>query len=176
MSPVDALVEAVALKRVRRAGWVRAGVPDPESVASHAWGVSWLVLALCPAALDRGRALAYAVIHDLAEVRVGDLTPLDRISKVEKARRERRALGQMVAPLASAPELTALFEAYEAQADDEARFVRECDRLDMALQALADGDGRDLSEFVRSAGEVISHPTLRAVFDEVARRLPVAPG
>ena len=49
------LLEALSLKDLARAGWVRAGVQHPESVAAHSWGVAWLVLALCPAELDRGR-------------------------------------------------------------------------------------------------------------------------
>ena len=46
---IDVLLEALRLKRLKRAGWVRKGVPDPESVAGHSWGVSWLVLVLLPA-------------------------------------------------------------------------------------------------------------------------------
>lgn len=28
------------LKRVKRTGWVREGVPDPESVAAHCFGIA----------------------------------------------------------------------------------------------------------------------------------------
>ena len=83
MSDTDALRDrlsaALALKALPRAGWVRAGVRHPESVAAHSWGVAWLVLVLCPPALDRGRALAIAVAHDLPEVTVGDITPHDGV-------------------------------------------------------------------------------------------------
>src|SRR5262245_31586095 len=89
MASLDLLLEALRLKALRRAGWVRVGVPAPvESVADHSWGVAWLVLALLPEGLDRGKALAYAVLHDLPEVRTGDVTPMDRVPKEEKARRE----------------------------------------------------------------------------------------
>ncbi|MFT5458801.1 MAG: putative hydrolase of HD superfamily, partial [Myxococcota bacterium] len=66
---IDALVETMALKALRRAGWVRAGVTSPESVAAHSWGVAWLVLVLLPRELNRERALTYALLHDLPEVR-----------------------------------------------------------------------------------------------------------
>ncbi|MEQ1505748.1 MAG: HD domain-containing protein, partial [Myxococcota bacterium] len=87
---VDALLEVVALKALARTGWVRVGVPGPESVAAHSWGVAWLVLALLPDTMDRERALVYAVIHDLPEVWTGDLTPHDAVP--DKAAREHAAI------------------------------------------------------------------------------------
>ncbi|MFN7146928.1 MAG: HD domain-containing protein, partial [Myxococcota bacterium] len=66
--------EAVLLKEVDRSGWTRIGVPHPESVAAHSWGVALLALLRCPPELDRHKLLAMAILHDLAEVRVGDLT------------------------------------------------------------------------------------------------------
>lgn len=167
-SALDVLAEAAQLKRVDRAGWVRVGVSASESVAAHSWGVAWLVLALCPPALDRHRALAYAVLHDLAEVRTGDFTPHDTVPN--KVDLERAAFAGLTLGL-DRPELTALFTAYEAQLDDEARFVRQCDRLDMAVQALVYAeDGVDTHEFVRSAARVIDHPALLPVFAAIEAR------
>ena len=159
---LDALVEAAALKRLARAGWVRVAVETPESVAAHSWGVSLLVLAFAPADI-REKALMYAAIHDLAEVRVGDLTPADAVPRDVKHRRERDAMIEL------APDLLDVWDAYEAQADDAARFVRECDRLDMAIQALAyhrEG-AAGMREFVDSAGRVVRHPTLRPMIEAI---------
>ena len=146
-----ALLEALRLKELPRAGWARVGVQSPESVAAHSWGVAWLVLALCPPHLDRGRALAIAILHDLAEVRVGDLTPQDGVPKAEKARREREALVGMVAALPNAEALTALAEEYGVS--PEGRFVKALDKLDMLLQArrYSEAQGVDTEEFVASA-------------------------
>lgn len=159
---VDALLEAARLKAVARAGWLRRGLADVESVAAHSWGVAWLVTALLPDGLDLGRALSYAVLHDLAEVRVGDLTPHDGVAADDKARREDAAMRALVDGVAWGPRMLATWRAYEAQADAEARFVRELDRLDMAIQAVvyAEASGRDLTEFLDSAGQVIAHPRL----------------
>lgn len=162
MLPLDALLECLRLKALPRAGWTRKGIAGGETVASHSWGLSWLVLTLLPAGLDRGRALAYATIHDLPEVRVGDLTPVDNVSKLDKAAREHVAMAALAAGLGE-ERLLHLFEAYEAQADPEARFVRELDRLDMALQALAHHEAghAGMAEFVESAERFISDPGLR---------------
>lgn len=154
------LAEVLALKALPRAGWVRVGVPQPESVAAHSWGVAWLVLALCPPGLDRGRALAIAVLHDLAEVRVGDLTPHDGVDKGTKHAAERQALAALVEPLPHAAELRALWEEYGHS--PEGRFVRACDKLDMALQsAVYTTPDLPLSEFVDSALAALEPGPLR---------------
>lgn len=172
MDPLDVYLEALRLKALPRAGWVKRHVPGPESVAAHSWGISWLVLALMPRHLERGKALAYAALHDLPEVRVGDLTPSDPVSKEEKARREHDAMAQMSAALGSA-ELLQIYEAYEAQGDPEARFVKELDRLDMALQALAyhEAGAAGMLEFVDSADRVVRDPVLRPWMERIRVRM-----
>lgn len=156
------LADALALKDVLRQGWVDRGHPHPESVAAHSWGVSWLVLALLPAELDRERALIYAVIHDLAEAWVGDLTPRDGVPVDEKHAREAQAMQELTTALGR-PDLLEQWVAYEAQADDEARFVKQLDRLDMALQAHRYRDQLDPTEFYASAAAGITDPRLRAL-------------
>ena len=167
MISLDLLLEAARLKALPRAGWVRKGVANPETVGSHSWGVAWLVLALAPEDLDRGKALAYATLHDLAEVRVGDITPVDRVSPDEKARRERAAIAAM------APQLLPLWDSFEALADREARFVREVDKLDMALQALGYhlAGQKGMGEFVDSAEAAVHDPALRPWIATIRSRM-----
>jgi putative hydrolase of HD superfamily len=144
-------LEATGLKELKRAGWVRVGIPDPESVAAHSWGVALLALLRCPPEFDRGKLLAMAVLHDLAEVRVGDLTPNDGVPREEKHARERAAMHAM---LAHRPDLLALWEEAEACATPEARFLKALDRAEMGLQALRYmTHGIDVSEFRTSAAE-----------------------
>ncbi len=159
MNEVQALLTLRGLKHLPRAGWVRVGVEAPESVAAHSWGVALWVLTHLPPGLDVGRALAYAVLHDVAEAIVGDITPYDGVSPERKAALEHDAVREL---LAAWPDLITLWETYEAQADDEARFVRQLDRADMAWEATCltrDGAG-DLSAFHESAGRVVTDATL----------------
>lgn len=175
---IDLLLEAVRLKALARTGWVRRGVLAPESVAAHSWGVSWLVLVLLPDSLDRSRALAYATLHDLAEVRVGDLTPSDPVSKADKARLEHAAMRDLCDRVPRGTTLWRLFEAYEAQDDEESRFVRQLDRLDMAIQAVAYAEqgATGMAEFIRSAAHVVTHPVLRPTLEACAARIGVVLG
>jgi putative hydrolase of HD superfamily len=143
-------------------------------VAAHSWGVAALVLEYLPDDLDRSKALIYAILHDLPEVRTGDLTPGDvaRLG-LDKAALEARAVEGLAAVLPRGARLAGWIRDYEDQADPESRFVRQLDRLDMALQALAyhEAHGTDVIEFFDSADPVITHPTLRAVFDAARARL-----
>jgi len=122
-------------------------------------------LALCPEDIDQGQVLRLAVIHDSPEVRVGDITPYDGVSRSEKALRETEAAADM---FRSRPDLVALLDEYQAQESPEARFVHQLDRLDMAFQALryARDTGVDTSEFLGSARKAIHHPALIKALDD----------
>ncbi|MCP2503794.1 MAG: HD domain-containing protein [Candidatus Poseidoniaceae archaeon] len=141
----DQLKEILGLKNVLRAGWVRAGIDSPESVAAHSWGMSMLALKLTPKELDLTRVLSLCIVHDIPEVRVGDLTPHDDTST--KAEDELNAMTEM------APEWVALFVEYEEGKTAEAKFVKQLDKLDMALQAerYQSEYGFSLEEFIESA-------------------------
>lgn len=151
---IDAVLEALALKDVPRTGWRRRGLADVESVAAHSWGMALLVLVLCPLGLDRERCLIYAVLHDLAEAWTGDHPPQDGVE--DKPAREDAAMEALCDRLGR-PELLAIWRAYEAQVDPEARFVKQLDRLDMGLQAHRYAfRGLDPAEFLASASRALS--------------------
>ena len=136
---LDLLLEAQALDRVQRAGYALRGVADPESVAEHSYQVAlavWLLAPLCPG-LDGGRAVAIALLHDLAEVRTGDLprTAARYLPPGAKATAERAAFAELAAPAGERAET--LFTEYLDAATPEARFVRACDKLQLMVKVLA---------------------------------------
>ena len=149
--------DAMGLKHVTRAGWVRAGIPSPESVAGHSWGMAWLVMVLAPPNINRLRAMELAIVHDLAEARVGDITPHDGVSRAEKKRLETEAIDSM---LADRPDLLEIWREYDDSTSPEAKFVHDIDRLDMALQAHHYGNSHDADthEFMDSAIQSIHNP------------------
>lgn len=152
------LEAAGQLKNVRRAGWVRVGVPNPESVAAHSYRVALMALLFGPRlGLDTEKLLSLALIHDLAEARVGDLTPADRVSPAEKRSRESVAFGEIVAALAEGPALESLWREYLAEASPEARIIHQLDKLEMALQALEYEQARAQRQKARPA-RARSHP------------------
>ncbi|MFB6121986.1 MAG: HD domain-containing protein [Haloferacaceae archaeon] len=142
MSDLDALLSAFALKDERRTGWQLRGVVDPESVAAHAWGVSYLCLCFADrAGVDVDRALRLAVVHDVAEAEVGDVPTradpsAETMPAAEKVEREREAMADLTAALDPGEAIRDLWEEYEARETPEARFVRDMDLVEMCLQAL----------------------------------------
>ncbi|KAG8692052.1 hypothetical protein FRC11_007018 [Ceratobasidium sp. 423] len=108
-----------------------------------------------------------AVVHDLAEAVVGDIAPWEGISKVEKAQREREGMRSMLSDMLhdspGANRIKALWEEYEEQATPEAKFVKDLDRLEMALQAAEyersfPGEPNKLQSFFDSSLPNIKHP------------------
>lgn len=164
------------LKTTPRAGWGLRGVETPESVADHSWRVALLALVLAPRAdtpLDAARCVALAVAHDLAESLVGDITPYDGVGAEEKRRREEEAMRRLDA-LAGGAGLLALWAEYDAAATPEARFVKELDKLETALQAdeyaragAAPAEG--LREFREGAERRVASGITRALLEGLGR-------
>ena len=169
----EILLEALALKALPRAGWLRAGVEAPESVAAHSWGVAWLAMVMCPPELNKLRVLEIAIIHDLAEVYAGDITPHDNVSRDDKQARERSSLQKLVAGLPLRDMVIARWEEYEQGTSLESQFVKACDKVDMALQARVYSDsGIDTREFIESALHALFDPALRSLIaDEGAHTI-----
>ncbi len=100
---IDFVLKALRLKEEVRAGWALRGVRDPESVADHCWGTALLCWLYAPTgggngddAIDRDRAVAMAIVHDIAEAEMGDVATRVHdeertMSAGEKQRREREA-------------------------------------------------------------------------------------
>ncbi|XP_071116521.1 5'-deoxynucleotidase HDDC2-like isoform X3 [Haliotis cracherodii] len=84
------------LKHVRRTGWVQKKVAvggGPESVADHMYRMAVLSFLVDPGAgLDKHRCMKIALVHDMAECIVGDITPQDGISKENKHQKEKTAM------------------------------------------------------------------------------------
>lgn len=77
------------LKLQKRTGWVREGVHMPESIADHMYRMSIMaLLSEEDEQLDVSKCVQLAVVHDLAEASVGDITPFDGVSKLEKEKLE----------------------------------------------------------------------------------------
>jgi len=140
---ISALLEALELKDELRTGWVLRGIDAPESVAAHTWGVATLCLLYADRAegdIDRDRAVAMALVHDLAEARIGDIpTRADdehqQVSAEEKEVRERAAITELLEPFDDR-DVQSLWEAYEARETPTAQFVKDMDLIDNCLQAL----------------------------------------
>jgi putative hydrolase of HD superfamily len=166
---VDLLLETATLKRMPRSGWQMRGVPHVESVAEHSFGVVFVALALADLIeeearresrsrnLDLEKVLLMALLHDLAEVRLGDLpVSAQRLIPPEvKSEAEASAVEDMLAPLPTAERWTALWQEFEAQTSPEGRLVRDADKLEMMVQCLRyeQAGSKGLEEYWRATDQ-----------------------
>jgi len=119
-----------------------------ESVASHSYGVAVAAMLLADELIARGvevdmeRVLRVALLHDWAEVRVGDMprTATNYFGAETRRRAERAAFREIVGSLEAkgiAEKYDALHEDYEERASLEARVVKAADVIDLLVQTLA---------------------------------------
>jgi putative hydrolases of HD superfamily len=132
----DFLHEMGQLKRLPRAGWQFAGVPNPESVAEHSFRVAIVGIALATLeGADVGRTAALCILHDSPESRVGDVPAVGR-AYVTTASPEAVSVHQTSAmPDAIAAVFQELVRAYEAEDSIESRLAHDADKLETLLQA-----------------------------------------
>jgi putative hydrolase of HD superfamily len=187
------------LKSLKRAGWIDRGVPVElaESVAEHSFQtalIAWLAASDDPT-LDRDRVLKLALVHDLPEALMGDMTPYaanevpdgsaDPVARhaflnrrqtrsaarsAEKRAAESEATSTLLGFLQgnARHELAALFREIDEGSTAEARFVKQADKLETWLQSKAYGwvDGnRPMASFEIEVNEVLNHPALIALRD-----------
>lgn len=169
------LIELQRLKRLDRTGWTLRGLPNgTESVAAHSFGVGVAAMLLADELLAQGvsvdveKVLRMALLHDWAEVRVGDMPRIATAYFGADARKqaETRAFADVVSDLRRGL-YTALYADYEQRKTFESRLVKAADILDLLVQLLAleRAGARGLDEF----WEVAENPDFR--LGDVADRI-----
>ena len=134
------LLSTHQLKRTPRTGWVVRGVPDAESVADHSFGVTFISLILgemMEQPVDKAKLLTTALLHDLPESVIGDLsTPaMAYFPSGAKRKAETNALDALLFKLPSAECWQSWWQEFEEGTSIEGQIVRDADRLDMLIQA-----------------------------------------
>lgn len=147
----DFMAKVYRLKDLHRAGWVQRGIHNPESVGDHSFGSAVLAMTLAhQAGVDQNKSVKMALTHELAESVIGDLTPLDGVSREEKIRREEAVMRDLCATINGGNEIISLFIEYNQAKTPEAIFVRIVNKLDMMYQAYiyeSSDSNIDLHEF-----------------------------
>ena len=154
---LSTLIELQRLKRLDRTGWILRGLPNgTESVAAHSFGVSVTAMLLADKVIARGIAvnvekiLRVALLHDWAEVRVGDMPRTATLYFGPEARKqaETAAFSDIVSE-ADDGLYASLYNDYERRESLEARLVKAADILDLLIEVLAleRAGARGLDEF-----------------------------
>jgi len=168
-SPIQFFHYLERLKIEKREGWRRFGISQGESIADHMYRMSIITMIAPPSIsskLDIPRCTKMALVHDMAEGLVGDLTPVDGVPKPEKNRREGTTIDWISGGLlgnvhggVAGQDLKAAWQEYEDSQTAESKFVHDVDKIELILQMVeyerANNCKIDLSEFTWVATQLV---------------------
>jgi putative hydrolase of HD superfamily len=123
------LIASETLSELPRTGYLLYGVSDPEKVSSHGYQVAVIamLLGIHIEGLDSNKAVKMALVHDLPEALTTDL-PWIAKRFLDKDEGEAKAAEELFSQF---PELGELAKEYFENQTLEARFVHDCDRLQL---------------------------------------------
>lgn len=160
------------LKEVKRTGWILKGVKNAESVADHTWRMGFLAMLLAPDNLNKQKLLEMNIVHDLGEAGIGDVkweTGKEVIiSPKTKHKDELKALRNIFAKHPNGKGFVDLFKEFNEQKTQEAKFLKQIDKLEMVIQALeyeeAGYRSGDFNEFWENAEKYLEGKSLEPIF------------
>jgi len=138
---LEVVLECNQLKSIPRMGWAVRGVRNGESVAEHSYAVALLCMLLADRigiAVDSGKVLRIAILHDLPEYVTGDIhAPATKVLGEDvKEAAEERVLERLFARIeGGGDEYVALWREFVDRSSVEGRLVRAADKLEMFTQA-----------------------------------------
>lgn len=174
---LDLLLHGNQLKRTARTGWGQRGVPNPENVAAHSYGVVFAALTLVELVeepVDVAKVLALATLHDLPEGLTTDIpTPAWRyLPPGIKTDVERGAMQEILEGTAFGPRWLELWEELNAAETAASRLVHDADKLDMFVQAAVyeqQSGNAHLAEFWEPP-HTFHFAAAQAIYDELRSR------
>jgi putative hydrolase of HD superfamily len=118
----------------------------PENDAEHSWHLAMMAIILSEhsnSPIDVLRVVKMLLIHDLVEIDAGDTFIYDTQKSHDNTEEERLAAERIfgLLPKGQASELMAIWEEFEEQKTNEARFARAMDRLEPLLQNVSNNGG-----------------------------------
>jgi len=156
------------LKLSKRTGWYHHNVPFPESIADHMYRMAVLSILIDSDEIDFRKCSIMALVHDMAEALVGDLTPLCKVDKEEKRRREVQAIHflthDLLGDTQASRRIYDLWHEYEERSTPEAKLVKDLDCFELCLQAYEyerTHNITDLQPFWDGAAPKVSNPDVQ---------------
>ena len=131
--------KAAQLKDLLRSGAVqwRVNRDRMESIAEHTYGCMILAIALhseLELDVELSKVLEMIAIHELEELSIGDITPLDKIDKESLRERAKFSVYELVKDLNCGEKLIGLIDEFEDGITKEARFAKAVDKLECVLE------------------------------------------
>ena len=130
---------ATELKDKLRSGWIQWNIDRErvDSVAEHIYGTCILAIAIDSEFnlnIDLYKVVMMIVLHEIEEVKIGDITPFDNVTKEEKRKIGKRAVQEVFGDLTKKKEYIELIEEFENLETKESKFAKMCDKLEADIQ------------------------------------------
>ena len=166
--------KVLELKNIPRQGWKdKLDMDNVESVADHSYSTAIMSMVLSDLeGLDTEKIIKMALLHDLAESIVGDITP-DKMNGERKINMENKAMIQILENLPSSisQQYIVLWYDFQKNSSKEANFLHEIDKLEMVFQAkfyLDKGISKEkLRSFFKTANNEIKSKQLRVILSRI---------
>lgn len=131
--------KATELKDLLRQGALQWNVDKDrlESIAEHTYGCMILAIGLHSELnlnLDLGKTLEMLTIHELEELAIGDVTPLDNVDKSDLQDKARKSVEKILKNLQQKDKLLRLTDEYNMTLSKEAKFAKAVDKLECVLE------------------------------------------
>ena len=158
------------LKKIKRSGWKnKLNLNDVESVADHTYVMTVLGMVISDLhGLNTEKIIRMSLLHDLAESITGDIMP-NQMTVKDKHEKENNAIKQIFDKLPNElyNKYHEIWEELQNKKSNEAKFIHELDRLEMAIQAkLYQKNGIDkekIRPFIESASNDIKTDNMKKI-------------
>ncbi len=130
---------ATELKDKIRSGWKVWNIDRQrvESVAEHIYGTCILAISIdsqFELDIDLYKVIIMLVLHEIEEIKIGDLTPFDKVTKEEKRKIGRQAVEEVLSTLDKKVQYIELIEEFENMKTKESIVAKMCDKLEADIQ------------------------------------------
>ncbi len=171
---LDFLKDSANLKSISRQGWIdKLSIKNPESVADHSYSMAIMAMIISDLEnYDSEKILKMTLLHDLAESKIGDITP-EQMTPENKMKIENDAFNEIIEQLPETvkSQYLKIWKEYQNNNSKESLFVHQIDKLEMALQAkIYQKDGKtieDIEPFLESAKRSITDKKLKEIFTKI---------
>ncbi len=171
---LDFLKDSANLKSISRQGWIdKLSIKNPESVADHSYSMAIMAMIISDLEnYDSEKILKMTLLHDLAESKIGDITP-EQMTPENKMKIENDAFNEIIEQLPETvkSQYLEIWKEYQNNNSKESLFVHQIDELEMAIQAkIYQKDGKtieDIEPFLESAKRSITDKKLKEIFTKI---------
>ena len=139
------------LKNLYRQGWLTKLLgmeykENVETVADHSWSVALLAISIIEKynlKYDIEKCIKLALVHEFGEIYAGDYTT-NSIAKDKKHILEKEAVEKLLHDIHFKNDFQELWNEYENGESEEAKYIKQIDKLECMMQAVCYGTRRKI--------------------------------